>query len=254
MTRGDAWSIHVADEVPSTNDAVLQLPWKPDEVGVVLFAERQTAGRGRRGNAWFGGPSGANLLFSCAVRPQLPVVHWSRLTHGTALALKRVLESYPTLKPLVKWPNDIYLKERKVAGILVETETRDDATGVAVIGVGLNVNGAEEDLPPEIRSQATSLRAETATWVDREGLAGALLDALTQVLTELPQAFGEVLEEVKASHYLLHRTVRARLGEGCVEGRVIDLGPEGELILEGDGGRRQVVTSADEVRPIDQST
>lgn len=253
MTSADAWSIHVQDEVESTNDAVLSFPLREGPGGTALFAESQSMGRGRRGNPWIGEPAGANLLFSCALRPVgLPVRRWSRLTHGTSLAMKRVLESFPTLRPQVKWPNDVYLNGRKVAGILVESEVRENAeSAVAVIGVGLNVNVSAEDIPEALKTVATSLRVETQTWFDRERLAGDFLDALTEVMEILPHSFGAVLEELKLSHYLLNRSVRARLGGTVREGRAVDLGPEGELILETGGGERLILTSADEVRPLD---
>jgi len=243
-----AWAIHVVDEVASTNDAVLDLPVGVETVGAVLFAERQTAGRGRRGNVWFGGPPESNLLFSCRVQPNWPLRDWGRLTHLTALALKRALEGYPPASPLVKWPNDLYLGDRKVSGILAETKMQGGGQASAVIGVGMNVNVRQDELPEDIENLATSLREVTGTWIDREGLAAAILDRLAEVLSSPVEAYSVQLAELKDAHYLLGKSVRARLGQDILEGTAIDLGPEGELVFELLSGERRSLASADEVR------
>ena len=248
LEHGEAWQIHVAQEVTSTNDAVLALPRGEGSLGVVLFAESQTTGRGRRGTAWFSGPAGSNLSFSCALRPPWPAGCWGRLTHVTALALKRALEAYPPVCPLVKWPNDVYLGEGKVAGILTETERRGRSPALAVVGVGINVNLAPDDLPQSLRDEATSLRAETNTWIDREILAGSILDGLAEVYTAPANDFVAVLDELRSAHCLLGKTVCVRTGHDTIEGLAVDLGPEGELIIEAADGQREKLASADEVR------
>lgn len=250
LAQSSAWQIHVADEVSSTNDAVLALLGEQVTEPVVLFAERQTAGRGRRGKAWFGGAPECNLLFSCAVPLGWPAPLWSRLTHVTALALKRAFEAFPQIQPRVKWPNDVYLGDKKVAGILVETEMRAEGKSVAVIGVGINVNVGHDEIPEPLRGLATSLRAETQTWIDREHLAGSILDALNEALKGLEGSFESMLDELRGSHYLLGRAVRAQRGEDSLEGMAIGLGPEGELMLETSEGKLMMLSSADEVRPL----
>ena len=250
LKQPEAWEIHIAEEVSSTNDAVLRLPPASDQASTVLFAESQTAGRGRRGNAWSSGPFGSNLLFSCLVHPNWPPVLWGRLTHVMALVLKRALDNYPPAQPLVKWPNDLYLGDQKVSGILVETEVRGEGHAHAVIGVGINVNVTEDEIPQELRGQATSLRAVTRTWVDREMLASTILDGLAEALASAPETFPSILAELKTSHYLIGKPIRARVGEGTVEGIAVDLGSEGELVIETSEGRRKHLTSVDEVRAI----
>ena len=169
-----------------------------------------------------------------------------------ALVLKRAIGDYPPANPLVKWPNDLYLGNRKVSGILVETEMRGEVHAHAVIGVGINVNVGDDEIPADLRDQATSIRAATRTWVDREILAANILDGLTEVLLEPLETFPRVLEELKSSHYLIGKPIRARLGESAVEGVAIDLGPEGELVIETPGGHREQLSSVDEVRVINQ--
>lgn len=252
MDPSDAWDVHVADEVASTNDAVLEIQnQSATSMGTALFAEDQTAGRGRRGHAWLGGSPGSNLLFSCRVRPAWPLLQWSRLTHLTALALKRTLEDFPALRPKVKWPNDLYLEDRKVAGILVETHTRGDGSADAVIGVGLNVNWAESDLPDGLRAPATSLRIETGLWVDREALAASVLEALREVLRAPAEAFESALDELRGAHYLLGREVSILMGSERRLATARDLGPEGELVVAWQAdGRTEALSNVDEVRLV----
>ena len=252
MALPEAWDVRMVESCESTNDAVLTLPKTTNgAVGSVLFTERQLAGRGRRGNVWFSGPPESNLIFSCRVSPPWPLPQWVRLTHLTTLALTRALDGYPPALPLVKWPNDIYLGKRKLSGILTETHVRGAGEAVAVIGLGVNVNVLHEEIPEEIPPMATSLREVTGTWIDREALAARVLDALAEILMANPEQFLEFLAELRAAHYLLGKEVRARTCNGLLEGKAVDLGPEGELILQLADGAHLTVSSADEVRLLD---
>ncbi len=242
----EAWHLEAREQVGSTNDAVLTGEERGEE-GAVFFAEIQTDGRGRRGNRWFSGAVGENLAFSCLVTPPWPPQHWGRLTHLTAVALKRVLEDYPPAVPQVKWPNDLYLRGKKVAGILVETEFCQ-GSGQAVIGIGLNVNAASDAFPSDIAATATSLRAVTQAWIDREALAAGILDQLTEVLRCPLETFPAILEEITDAHYLLGRAVRARVGSRVLTGMAVALAAEGELVIEDESGRREALTSCEEIR------
>lgn len=242
----DSWDIRTVEEVESTNDAVLL-----DFQGAprVLFAESQSRGRGRRGAPWFTGPAGANLAFSCALSPPLPIEHWSRLTHVAALAVCRALQAYPPVNPKIKWPNDIYLELKKVCGILLESYPRRNC---AVIGLGININGTEEDFPPELRDIATSLRLETKTLVNRHELACSVLFHLTELLGSSAEGFASIREELRENSLLLGRPVRAVQAQGILRGIAEDLGTEGELILRLPTGATLPLITAEEVRLDDE--
>ncbi len=107
-------------------------------MGTVVSARYQTAGRGQRGNGWVSAP-GENLLFSILLRPDIPATHLFRLSQIVALAVVDILHDY-TIEALVKWPNDIYVGTRKLAGILIENTMTDACVAYSVVGVGLNVN------------------------------------------------------------------------------------------------------------------
>ncbi len=142
--------------------------------GTVVVADHQTAGRGQRGRSWIA-PPGRALLFSCLFRPPLPVARWPELTLAGATAVAEALEAQCGLVPRLKWPNDVLVGERKLAGVLAE--------GVAgpapfvVLGVGINVAQRDEDWPPELRGQAVSL-AELGHAIGRARLLAAVLGRL----------------------------------------------------------------------------
>ncbi len=136
----------------STNERAKELAMAGAPGGVVVTADEQTAGRGRRGNAWFA-PPGSCLLYSALVRPFAADTS-SLLPLAVPLAVCEAVERVAPVRCRVKWPNDVWIDERKVSGVLVEARPDE---GWAVIGVGLNVAIAEDELPSELRGSAVSL-------------------------------------------------------------------------------------------------
>ena len=166
--------IVVVEETESTNDLV----WKAVERGVpegfVVFAERQTKGRGQYGRRWESAPY-LGLWFSILLRPALTLAQSPKLTVQLAEAVAATIAEETGCAPTIKWPNDIYVSERKVAGVLVEGRTASDGSYVAVAGIGINVNQTIEDFPEELREIAGSLATTTGKKFSRSKLAAALL-------------------------------------------------------------------------------
>ncbi len=241
------WHVTVLDEVGSTSDWLKQnaadLP-----VGTVVFTESQTAGRGRRDNRWIA-PRGKDLMFSLLLKPAAPVEQWPRLTTLAALAICKAIEAELPLHPRIKWPNDIYLHDRKVSGLLAETISTRNGVQI-VLGIGLNVNTL--DFPPDL--PATSLLRDLASPVlseiDRNPLAHRLLTALHVEFQCLEGGFSIAVAEVRERSWLIGRQIRAIAPQGEVFGRVLDLNEEGHLILEFPDGSRHTLTSADAVRRV----
>lgn len=172
--------IMMLDEVTSTNDVVFQMAKDGAAEGLVVFAEYQTAGRGRRGNVWQSAP-GKGLLFSILLRPDVAVQDSQRLVNWAVEGIARTLETACRRKAIIKPPNDVYINERKIAGVLVEMRAQSGAPHIAVVGIGLNVSHTPDDFPDELRDQATSLGIVTGREVDRTALALALLKNLDQL-------------------------------------------------------------------------
>jgi BirA family biotin operon repressor/biotin-[acetyl-CoA-carboxylase] ligase len=167
----------VVEEITSTNDFVLERAHSGAPEGLVVFAQHQTAGRGQRANRW---ESAAHkgLWFSVLLRPKIGVAESARLSAWAATVVAETIGDELDLVAVVKPPNDVYVGDKKVAGMLVEMRAQKNAPHLAIVGIGLNVNHAAEDFPEELRMRAASLAMLLDRQVDRGKLAIALLRAL----------------------------------------------------------------------------
>lgn len=225
-----AREIFVLEETESTNDLAAQFGRDGRPHGAVVFAETQTAGRGRLGRKWESA-SGAGLWFSILLRPEIP--DWTRLTTFAAVAIAEAIESVIDARALVKWPNDIYLGEKKVVGILIESSAGAD--GFAVLGVGVNVNQTE--FPETISDRAGSLRQIAGHELEREAVAIAILRSLEALYPKLAGDFHELVAAAEARSYLRGRWLEADCAGVRVSGVAEGLDENGALILrksEGD--------------------
>jgi len=176
--------VQVYRETASTNDLLLRLGESGEPEGLVVFAERQTAGRGRFQRPWHSA-DGLGLWFSILLRPHLPPERITDLTPYVAVAVAEGLGEFAdTLR--IKPPNDIYGVHGKVAGILIEART--GAKPFAVLGIGININHQRDDFPEELRSSASSLAIEAGSSQDQTAAACAVLRHLN---TRLPELTGE---------------------------------------------------------------
>ena len=166
--------IVVVEETESTNDLVWKAVERGEPEGFVVFAERQTKGRGQYGRRWESAPY-LGLWFSILLRPALTLAQSPKLTVQLAEAVAATIAEETGCAPTLKWPNDIYVSGRKVAGVLIEGRTASDGSYVAVAGIGINVNQTIEDFPEELREIAGSLATTTGKKFSRSKLAAALL-------------------------------------------------------------------------------
>lgn len=155
------WQIEQFDQVGSTMDVAAQYALADAPAGIVVVADEQTAGRGRHGRPWIA-PAGSCLLFTALLRPSMGVVRNPKLSLRIAECVSRAVERSTGLKPELKEPNDVLVNGRKLAGILCQTSVRGDVLDYLLVGIGLNVNVPEDQLPFDT---ATSLLVETGqTW------------------------------------------------------------------------------------------
>lgn len=166
------------ESTDSTNEDVKRHIHDIDNLSV-LAAEIQNAGRGQRGNVWFSG-EGANLTFSIFLKPELKAAKQFRISQITALSIVKFLEKHD-IKASVKWPNDIYVQNRKICGILIENTLRGDSIIHSIIGIGLNVN--QESFPQEIPNP-TSMLMETGKTFDLKMLLEDYIRSFRQMITE----------------------------------------------------------------------
>jgi BirA family transcriptional regulator, biotin operon repressor / biotin---[acetyl-CoA-carboxylase] ligase len=174
--------IIVLEQTGSTNDAVLEMA-RDSKEGLVLFAEEQTAGRGRRGNRWES-PARKGLWFSILLRPKIDINQSAQLTAWAAETVSDSIQKEFFLETSVKLPNDIQINGRKVAGVLVEMRAQEKSPHLAIAGIGINVNQSLQDFPEKLRDRAISLAAALGRQVDRQKFA-------TVLLRNLDRSYGE---------------------------------------------------------------
>ena len=226
--------IELFDSLTSTNREAVQLAQAEVEHGTVVVAESQTAGRGRLSRTWFSPPD-VNLYCSIILRTGRPperLTEWlSWLPLVSALATAEAIEQVSSTHVSVKWPNDLLISERKVGGILCESGTGTGSDPFQIIGIGINVNGDEEDWPIDLRSAATSIWQERKMVVDRNRLLAQLLLELEHCLDELAihgtsrlaLAYGQRCSTIGT-------TVRATLAGGeVIVGLAEHIGQDGSL-------------------------
>jgi BirA family biotin operon repressor/biotin-[acetyl-CoA-carboxylase] ligase len=240
------WRVYRVGTVGSTNTALWALADAGEPEGSVLVADEQTAGRGRAGRAWFS-PRGGGLWLSVLLRPGRPAAEVAGLSVATALSVASALRETPGVDARVKWPNDVVADGRKLGGVLLES--RQSPGGLVesvIVGVGINVNLAPADLPPDLASSATSLSALV-------GGAVSAPDVLRAVLARYDEDWrlfcARGLEPFRARWAALSATlgrpVEVARGGGTVRGVAVDLSPSGALVVEAEGGRRVEVWHGD---------
>lgn len=194
--RADArFDVRWQVSLPSTMDAAASLAHDGAAHGVVVAAEEQTQGRGRRGTSW-ASPAGAGLYFSFIARPAT-LSSLSLLTLAAGVAVRDGILSATGLAADLKWPNDLLIGKRKLAGILAEGFAIGTPEQAVVIGVGLNVQPAA--YPPDVDARATSIEDELGRGVDRGLLFAGILISLRDRLAQLEQSPGDILQAWRAA-------------------------------------------------------
>ena len=255
-TRVIARPLEVVAEIGSTNDAVMGAGRAGRAEGLAILADRQTAGRGRRGRSW-ASPAGVGLYTSVLLRPQLTPAKMPLLTLVAGLGVAEAVEEIAGVATRLKWPNDVLVEGRKVAGILAEMASVDEQVGHIVIGIGINVNHGPQDLPEELFPAATSLSLVTGSRIPRGELAAALYNGLDRWYQIFRQRQIEaILAAGRERSATLGRPVDVLADEERWQGLAVDLDADGALLVREEGGElRRVVASDVSIRtPAVQGT
>lgn len=229
--------VHVFAETDSTNDLARKAGVSGAAEGLVFFAESQRAGRGRRGREW-SSPTGSGLWFSVLLRPRVERDKWPRLTLLAVRALIETLAGVAGVAADWKWPNDVLIGTRKLAGILVETTSE-----FIVLGIGLNVRQRERDFPVALRDRAVSVEMVTGSGIEREALAAGILSALDRDYRAdwAGAGFAPVRQYcVDRSAFAVGKLVRVQSGNHVLEGPLKGFSAEGHLRLAIDGREQEI--------------
>jgi BirA family biotin operon repressor/biotin-[acetyl-CoA-carboxylase] ligase len=237
--------IRVFEQTTSTNDVIEKLAHDGVKEGVVVFAESQTKGRGRLGRPWVS-PGRKGLWLSVLLRPDLRPQETTQLTVASATALRRAIQSETGLDPEIKWPNDILIRGKKVAGILTELSAELDRVKHVILGIGLDVNQNVNEFPAELRKTATSLKIETGKILSRPELATAILRELDCDYARVGgHFFADVADEWEAHCTTIGRAVTIQIGGRRVSGRAESLDDDGALLLRTEHGHLERITGGD---------
>ncbi len=232
-------------EVPSTQAVAFDLAEQGAPDGAAVVADHQTAGRGRRGRSWHDVP-GASLLVSILVRPRLEAARLPLLSYAAGLAVADALAAVAGLPTRLKWPNDVLVGGRKIAGVLLESRVpagvraaaAGDAGALTVTVVGIGVNVAQRAFPPPLAGRATSVALETGRPVDREALLVALLAAFGAWRARLES---EGFEPIRRRWLALADTIgRPVRGDGAA-GVAVGLDGDGALLVRAGAAVRRLV-------------
>ncbi len=226
------------EAVDSTNLRMKEWAREGAPTGSVLLAETQNAGRGRFGRSFASPPGG--LYLSYLLRPGMQPEDLGEITAWTAVAVRRALGRCCGFRPEIKWVNDLEKQGRKLCGILCETVLRRGSAESLVLGVGVNVDTAAEDFPPELRERAASLRSLGIAVPERSALAAELIRSLDELAADFPGSRRAYLEEYRASCITLGHEVTLSDGSRAFAEA---LGEDFSLLLRlPDGSLRKLIS------------
>jgi len=237
-------------EVDSTNRVLLELARQGAPEGTVVVADHQTAGRGRLGRTWVA-PAGSGLLMSVLLRPALAPEQLHLATAAVALAARAAVADVAGFEPGVKWPNDLVVGDRKLAGVLAEADFSGGGGAPAVVvGIGINVNwpaDVTEGLPIDVALGATAANLVSGREVDRDAVLTSLLDHLAVQIG----SWTAVASAYRRACVTIGRAVRIELPDETFTGTAADVSDDGHLLVD-IGMCLRTVTAGDVVhlRPI----
>ena len=235
--------IHFFPEIDSTNREARDRARGGAREGTVVLADFQSRGKGRLGRPWES-PAGANLYLSVILRPLIPAAAASQITLLAGVAAARALSTVSGLECRIKWPNDIFLRGKKLAGILAEMEGEGSRVEFVILGIGVNVNWRREDFPVDLGATATSLHAESGKEISRAAAATELFRELEKEYTVfIREGFSARLrEEWNRLSWINGKRVILTSPEGTLSGRALGLDTDGALLLvDGEGKTRRFI-------------
>jgi BirA family biotin operon repressor/biotin-[acetyl-CoA-carboxylase] ligase len=222
-------------------DLAMQLGIQAAPHGTVVLAESQTKGRGRLGRSWFS-PKYKGIYMSLILRPNISPSASSVLTLLSAVSICEAVKIVTGLDAQIKWPNDVFIANKKLAGILTEMNSEVDKVNFVVIGIGLNVNNDKKSLI----AQATSLKEQAGQPVNRIILLQELLRGIESNYFLLEdKGAREIIDKWRNFSLTLGRRVKIYCQDKHIEGQAVDIDRDGALLVRKDSGLTQKVFSGD---------
>ncbi len=241
-----AGSIHIFDEVASTNTLAKEMAAKGAPAGTVLLADRQTAGRGRLGRSFLS-PGDVGIYFSLILRPNCAPQALMHLTCAVAVAMCDAVEAACGFRPGIKWTNDLVAGSKKLSGILTELSlnAKTGLVDYAVVGIGLNCRQREEAFDESIRPIACSARMVSGHDIDRNRIAAEMIRVLHEMDANLLTDRSAMLERYRMDCITLGRQISILRGDDVSHGRALSIDEVGRLVVRLDSGEIQTVSSGE---------
>ena len=241
--------LYYYDSIDSTNTKAKELAEDGHPSGTLVVADRQTAGKGRRGRSWES-PTGIGIFMTLMLKPEINPNNASMLTLVAAMATTRAIRRVTGVPAMIKWPNDIVMNGKKVCGILTEMSAQFDYINHIVIGIGINVHN--EEFPEEIKETASSLFLESGQHIHRASLIEAFLEEFEDVYAEYLKT--EDMEGLQKEYDTMlvnrGRQVRVLDPKEPFEGKAMGITKKGELIVDTWESRKLVSSGEVSVRGI----
>lgn len=227
------------DRIGSTNSEAKRLAAEGAPEGTLVVAEAQTGGRGRLGREW-ASPAGG-IWISLVLRPNMALHRASLFTLAAAVAAREATRLTAGIKAGIKWPNDLLVGGKKLAGILTEVSAETDRVNFLVLGVGLNANLSANDFPAELQDSATSVLLETGRLLDRPAWIKAFLTLMEACYDGAESdGFNEVLDAWRRYSVTLGKKVCVRTAGGMVAGEALDISELGALLIRTEDGVQEI--------------
>lgn len=238
-------NIHYEETVETTQTIAHRLANEGAPEGTLVVAEEQLGGKGRLQRKWYA-PKYSGIWMSLILRPKLPVHQIPQLTLLTAVAVAQGIEKATSIKPEIKWPNDLLINRKKITGILTELQAESDQIHSVIIGIGINVNQQLSDFPKDLQSVATSLSVEAKQVISRAKVIQEILLNLEN-LYELYKKEGFLtIKQLWESYAIsIGKGIKARTMNGIIYGKALGITDEGVLLLEDETGEVHSIYSAD---------
>lgn len=239
-------NLRIYESIDSTNTQCKRLAMDGAADGTVVIAEQQTAGRGRRGRS-FQSPQGLGLYLSILWRPRCRPEQLLPLTSLAAVAVSRAIERVTGEVAFIKWPNDLLLHNRKIAGILTEMALEGESGQIdyVVVGIGINVHQTDADFTPDVAAMASSLDAVLGVSVSRARLAAALTEELDLLRREVMWQPERYLAEYRARCITIGSTVQLLRGEDRSTAQAVAVDDRFGLVVRHADGSEEIVRSGE---------
>ncbi len=237
--------IHYEESVETTQKIARTLANDGVPEGTLVVAEEQLGGKGRLMRNWYS-PKFSGIWMSLILRPKIPFHQAPQLTLIAAVAVAQAIEHTTSLKPQIKWPNDILINRKKVTGILTELQAESDRIHSVIIGIGINVNQEKSDFPEELQEIATSLLIEDGKKVSRARVIQEVLVRLEALYEQfLDEGFLPIKQLWESYAISLGKEIKATTVNDTIVGKAIGITEEGVLLVEDRSGKVHSIYSAD---------